>query len=92
MRGRSSRSDMFDYRLIKYIGSYVAAMAGCDAIVFYRRHRRERRCYACACAQNRCNSSASISIRNATARRQGEGHHARRLAHLRVGDSHQPRS
>jgi acetate kinase len=26
--------DMFDYRLIKYIGSYVAAMAGCDAIVF----------------------------------------------------------
>jgi acetate kinase len=25
---------MFDYRLIKYIGSYVAAMAGCDAIVF----------------------------------------------------------
>jgi acetate kinase len=26
--------DMFDYRLVKYIGSYVAAMAGCDAIVF----------------------------------------------------------
>ena len=26
--------DIFDYRLIKYIGSYVAAMAGCDAIVF----------------------------------------------------------
>jgi acetate kinase len=26
--------DMFDYRLIKYIGAYVAAMAGCDAIVF----------------------------------------------------------
>jgi acetate kinase len=26
--------DMFDYRLLKYIGSYVAAMAGCDAIVF----------------------------------------------------------
>jgi acetate kinase len=26
--------DMFDYRLIKYIGSYVAAMAGCDVIVF----------------------------------------------------------
>jgi len=26
--------DMFDYRLIKYVGSYVAAMAGCDAIVF----------------------------------------------------------
>ena len=26
--------DMFDYRLIKYIGSYVAAMGGCDAVVF----------------------------------------------------------
>jgi len=26
--------DIFDYRLLKYIGSYVAAMAGCDAIVF----------------------------------------------------------
>ena len=26
--------DIFDYRLIKYIGSYVAAMAGCDAVVF----------------------------------------------------------
>ena len=26
--------DMFDYRLLKYIGSYVAAMAGCDVIVF----------------------------------------------------------
>ena len=26
--------DMFDYRLVKYIGSYVAAMGGCDAIVF----------------------------------------------------------
>jgi acetate kinase len=26
--------DIFDYRLVKYIGSYVAAMAGCDAIVF----------------------------------------------------------
>jgi acetate kinase len=26
--------DMFEYRLIKYIGSYVAAMAGCDGIVF----------------------------------------------------------
>ena len=26
--------DMFDYRLVKYIGAYVAAMSGCDAIVF----------------------------------------------------------
>jgi acetate kinase len=26
--------DMFDYRLVKYIGSYVAAMGGCDAVVF----------------------------------------------------------
>jgi acetate kinase len=26
--------DMFDYRLIKYIGSYVAAMGGCEAVVF----------------------------------------------------------
>jgi acetate kinase len=26
--------DMLDYRLLKYIGSYMAAMAGCDAIVF----------------------------------------------------------
>jgi acetate kinase len=26
--------DMFDYRLVKYIGAYVASMGGCDAIVF----------------------------------------------------------
>jgi len=26
--------DMLDYRLLKYIGSYIAAMSGCDAIVF----------------------------------------------------------
>jgi acetate kinase len=26
--------DIFDYRLVKYIGAYVAAMSGCDAIVF----------------------------------------------------------
>jgi len=26
--------DMFEYRLRKYIGSYIAAMNGCDAIVF----------------------------------------------------------
>jgi acetate kinase len=26
--------DMLDYRLLKYIGSYIAAMEGCDAIVF----------------------------------------------------------
>jgi acetate kinase len=26
--------DIFDYRLVKYIGSYVAGMGGCDAIVF----------------------------------------------------------
>ena len=26
--------DMFDYRLVKYIGAYVAAMGGCDAVVF----------------------------------------------------------
>ena len=26
--------DIFDYRLVKYIGAYVASMGGCDAIVF----------------------------------------------------------
>jgi acetate kinase len=26
--------DMFDHRIIKYVGSYAAAMGGCDAVVF----------------------------------------------------------
>ncbi len=26
--------DMFNYQVIKYVGSYIAAMGGCDAIVF----------------------------------------------------------
>lgn len=26
--------DMFDHRIVKYIGSYAAAMGGCDAVIF----------------------------------------------------------
>ena len=34
--------DVFDYRVIKYIGAYAAAMNGVDAIAFYRWYRREQ--------------------------------------------------
>ena len=34
--------DVFDYRVIKYIGAYAAAMNGVDAIRIYRWYRREQ--------------------------------------------------
>jgi len=52
--------DIFCYRARKYIGAYLAAMNGADAIVFTRRYRRK------LCGSARRNLRRSVRAGNRT--------------------------